>query len=224
MTVDVGIYGSWNGVSNCTISNCICSNFFKDGMWIKSLAGTSILACKCNNNSIKGIAIAGPCIVTSCECSNNGWDGISLAESSQASIGNCRCTDNGYRGIDIYAGQNVSITNCDIHQNKYDGIRLSGSSHCIITGNRIEDNGKKLNNTYAGIYLGVSGTVGSSYTTIQSNRIRKGSSPTQKYGIQIADSYCTGNMVTNNDLYSSGVTGSLSDAGTGTITTAGNRL
>ncbi len=43
------------------------------------------------------------------------------------------------------------------------------------------------------------------------------------YGVVISAG-STGNYITNNDLYTSGETGSISDAGTGTITAAGNRL
>lgn len=224
MVLDIGIYGSSTGVSNCVISNVTSKNFFKDGMWIKALSGVSLVSCNCINNGVKGIALSGPVLVSNCECSNNGWDGISVAEGSLCTINGCRVYNNSNRGIDLYISTNVTVNNCDIDQNKYDGLRLMASSHCIISGNRIEDNGKNIDNTYSGIYVTSSGATGSGYNSIQNNRIRKGTSPTQKYGIVITDTYCTRNVVTNNDMYSSGVTASFSDGGTSTVTTAGNRL
>lgn len=65
----------------------------------------------------------------------------------------------------------------------------------------------------------------SNSNVIQGNICRKGEyTNLPRYGIRINSADCDNNMVTNNDLYNSGVSASFSDAGTSTSTTAGNRL
>lgn len=41
--------------------------------------------------------------------------------------------------------------------------------------------------------------------------------------MRVDDADCNANLITNNDLLIAGQTGAISDLGTGTITTAGNR-
>lgn len=97
------------------------------------------------------------------------------------------------------------------------GIWVSDHSFNVIHDNKIHFGGWGTTDTYAGIFV----DGDSNENSIQGNHIR---STDFKYGIRIDNSTCDDNLVTNNDLLNSAVTASFSDAGTGTITTAGNRL
>lgn len=96
---------------------------------------------------------------------------------------------------------------------------LANAGHNVITSNIIFDNSKLADNTYSGICL----DDVCSYNNIQNNLARYHLANRQKYGIRVNSSNCIDNFVTNNDLTSSGLTAAFSDAGTGTVTTAGNR-
>lgn len=92
------------------------------------------------------------------------------------------------------------------------GILLSNTSDALV-----HDNSLYLCRT------GITITNDANYNSVQGNVIRSGVA-TGGYGIDIDDATCDGNLVTNNDLHLSGSLGSLRDLGTGTVTTAGNRL
>jgi parallel beta-helix repeat protein len=110
-------------------------------------------------------------------------------------------------GIEVnLIGTNVIISGNICLGNATDGI-VCGASNSIVEGNLCIDN------TNRGIY--VSGTN----CTVQGNTVRK-SSLTSGIGLRVEG---TGNFVTNNDLYNSGQT-KLSDGGSGTVVTAGNRV
>lgn len=130
--------------------------------------------------------------------------------------------------------QNNIIRNSLIHN----GIAQSGSSNTIT----LASNASIVDGYYVDkrIYL-VSGTGSgetkiitayngiSKVATVNSNWVATIDTTTQyeikgthRYGINIRAN-ASNNVVTNNDLLQSGVIGSLSDSGSGTITTAGNR-
>jgi hypothetical protein len=99
------------------------------------------------------------------------------------------------------------------------GIVLDGATRCLIQGNVISVVSTQTTNTYDGIQV-VTGLE----NNIQGNTIRKASAGVQnRYGIRI-EAGATSTFVTNNDLLTSGFTGSFSNAGVGTVTVAGNRL
>jgi parallel beta-helix repeat protein len=113
------------------------------------------------------------------------------------------------------------IVNCFIENFRNTGIYLESSSNNTISGNTCLENSQDANNTYDDINV----TDNCDYNNIQGNTCRAGGLTNKpRYGIRINTSDCDGNMVTNNDIRNDGFgTGSFSDAGTGTVTTAGNR-
>jgi hypothetical protein len=81
-------------------------------------------------------------------------------------------------------------------------------------GNTVVGNSQTTDNTYDGILIDGS----SNYNSVQGNTVRHAGGANQhKYGIYININTCNGTLVINNDLYLSGRTANLSDAGTGTI-------
>lgn len=157
----------------------------------------------------------------------NGKGGLYIVDSSYfAIIGNAYqgvTSGGGNSGIALYNAscQYNTIQNNNIKNAWASGITLYGACHNIISNNYIVKSDIAGAAGMAGILLDPYSGV-CVYNNIQNNTCRTGGSSVP-YGIRI-NSGCTGNIVTNNDLTSSGSSASLSDAGTGTITAAGNRL
>lgn len=104
------------------------------------------------------------------------------------------------------------------------GIYCLDLDEATIQGNRIEASSRQTDDTYSGIIL--DGDCDNN--SVLNNHVRRAASGNQpKYGIRIDDSTCNTNFVTGNDLLNSSKSGgtgaAYSDAGTGTVTTAGNR-
>ncbi len=123
-------------------------------------------------------------------------------------------------GLWLNAQENIVKGNY-IRGSRWHGIALdNGSSHNEVVGNYSIENSQELNNTYDNINI----TANSDYNNVQTNTARQGALASKpRYGLRINSGDSDANLVTNNDLYSSGVTDNLSDAGTGTVTAAGNR-
>jgi len=146
--------------------------------------------------------------------------GISFT-SSINNINNNYIHSAGQRGIYGNGGSYSNISDNLINTSSYEGILLTGSSYSNIIGNSVRNSSQALNNTYDNIML----TTDSDFNNVQCNKCTNtGGANQPRYGINIATADCNSNLVTNNDLINSGATGSLNDAGTGTITIAGNRL
>ncbi|WNM70132.1 tailspike contains pectin lyase domain [Myxococcus phage Mx1] len=126
---------------------------------------------------------------------------------------------NGY-GVFINTSTNCSVSDNTISQCTKDGIRLSGAVNVSVTGNFIDNVGTTTNDTYSCIFL----TTGSNNCSVLSNTCRTPATGNRtKYGVSVGTADCNGNFITNNDLLGSGVTSAFNDAGTGTVTVAGNR-
>lgn len=108
---------------------------------------------------------------------------------------------------------NNRIHNCNVH-----GLLINNTSfNTIIIGNSISNSSKAANNTYYDIYLSYVNN-----TTISNNTCRKASSGNQcKYNIY-SDSDCSGNLIINNNIELSGVSGSIVISDT-TSTIIGNK-
>lgn len=129
--------------------------------------------------------------------------------------------NNNQAGIEINACHYNAVINNYVMLNKYEGIYLYSCEFCTIIGNYVQANSQYATNYKSNITL----TNASSYNNVQGNKCYQGTYTNKpQYGISIATSDCNANLVTNNDLYQGGATGALSDTGTGTVTTAGNRL
>lgn len=110
-----------------------------------------------------------------------------------------------------------------LHSNR-DGILLVNADDNLVEGNRVERASSLTDDTYAGIMV----DGDSDNNLIVNNQVRRASTGNMpKYGIRVDDATCNANVVTNNDLLNSskaaGTGAAFSDAGTGTVTTAGNR-
>jgi hypothetical protein len=130
---------------------------------------------------------------------------------------------NTLNGIAINSTSSYNAFDCNIeYQNGLNGLLLGDtSSSNNVLGNISKENSQTTHNTSSGICI----TDSASYNNVQTNISRRGSlSNQQKFGITINNSLCTGNLVTNNDLYTGGATSSFYDGGTSTVTTSANRL
>lgn len=171
-------------------------------------------------------------VITGNVAQYNKFAGIALYNSSSyititgnLSEGNIENASNqGGLGIFLYGNsgqcnQNVVSGNV-VKGNHKHGIYLLGeANYNIIASNMVYDNSKLTNNTFDGISL----DANCDYNNIQNNTIRYNGGNDQRCGIRINNANCNANLVTNNDLNHSGVTAPFSDAGTGSVTTAGNR-
>lgn len=214
--------------TECTISSNTIEGSGFVGLYVTNSERNTI-----NGNTIKGTGVSDL--------------GIDLVTSSNNTIGNNTVTGTGSDGILIYSSSNNNALSANTTtNNKNNGINISlNSNHNTVIGNI-----SRLN-LYHGIYIGdahnniISNNIclenrqhpevlytadnirvaDGDYNNIQNNICRRGTLTLQpKYGINIATIGSVGNIVTNNDLYQSGATGSFSDSGTSTISTSGNRL
>jgi parallel beta-helix repeat protein len=207
-----GLAISLVGSSNCNIVGNNIIQAYSVGIRVDGATSHGI------NNTVVGNIIHKP-----------GNSGISiLGSASRSVISGNTVRESGLggnlgsgSGIDVTDGGRIVISNNNIHDGQEHGIILTGASQCAVVGNIIYDHGKRTNVTYDGIHLAGS----SDANNIQGNRIHRGFSGNQmRYGINVSVAGCDINVVTNNDLENSGGTGSLNNAGTGTVTAAGNRL
>jgi parallel beta-helix repeat protein len=191
-----GIYLETNCYNNTITGNNIMSNF----------AG-GILISYSNNNTVAGNT-----------CIENG-DGIGIYTGDNNAIVGNTCIRN-RNGIYIDTGNYNTITGNVCKESGYEGLDLYDSNHNSIIGNTIAASSQNGDGGYDNLFL-----YNSSYNTIQCNTIRAGTLANKPdYGIDIYNSDCVGNMVTNNDIYNDGFrSGSFYNRGTGTVTAAGNR-
>ena len=226
-----------NGSNNSIINNqCTFNGFY--GICLQTSQGNIIKGNYCGyNTSYDGIIIivGQGNIISENTCGYNGTDGISLQQSSvifcsNNVVSNNVTFNNGGNGIILYSNQtnnglqnNKVIGNCS-YLNGRVGIKVQDGSNNSICNNYCAENSQVANLNSGNIHVQAFSAT-ADYNNIQGNVCRRGSQANKpSFGIRIDSTACTGNLVTNNDLYLSGVTTSLSDNGTGTITTAGNRL
>lgn len=223
-TVQMNAYGIFcvtAGNNNNTImGNTIKSNT-NEGISI-SIGDKNIIADNIVQTNGSGGIDAGNSnynVITGNRCEGNTLYGIKVSGDYNSVTGNV-CQTNGSDGI-YMSSSNFNVLSGSICQaNNRHGIYLSDSSNNTIIGNSLIENSQITHNTNDNIIL----AGASNNNNVQSNTCRQGALTNKpKYGINISASTCTGNLVTNNDLTAGGATGTFSDAGTGTITTAGNK-
>lgn len=186
-----------------------------------TIAGNTCLA---NKTDIQGDGIyltsSTNNTVTGNTCQGSGCSGIFLYSSSLNTLTGNTCVGNNHGVYPNASSQNTIAGNTCRSNNRF-GIYLYASSNNTVTGNTCLENSQAANATYDNIYIGGD----SDYNNVQANTCRAGILTNKpRYGIYIGTADCDGNLVTNNDLYQGGATGAFSDAGTGTVTAAGNRL
>jgi len=234
--------------SDNTVSSNTCQGNDHSGIYLDASSDNTVSSNTCHENASCGIYLgtSSDNTVSSNTCQGNDHNGIYLNASSDNTVTGNTCRGNIiYGGIFLATSSDNTITGNTCQGNSNYGICLDSSSHNTISGNTCQGNG------YNGIYLSVSSdnTISgntciansqlstntdddiivagnSDYNNIQGNTCRAGTLTNKpRYGINIADATGDGNLVTNNDLYDDGFgTGSFNDAGTGTVTVAGNRV
>ncbi|MEA1998142.1 MAG: right-handed parallel beta-helix repeat-containing protein [Euryarchaeota archaeon] len=245
-----GIFASSN-ILYCTISGNTCRGNGRHGVQLSTACNdNSILGNACTSNTAANISLnscsrnvvdGNMCLTSSSSdgitiaseslhntiggntCAINFHYGIylQLASNSNTIVGNS-CYYNESDGINIATLSNHNIISGNTSQNNlYHGIEMSESSNNTITDNTCVANSQSITNTQDNISV----TTDSNYNNIQGNTSRSaGGAKVPRYGINVADATCNGNMVTNNDVHNDGFgTGTINDSGTGTVTAAGNR-
>ena len=203
------------------IVNCQGIDNDQSGLWVGDLVNSKsnnikIMGCRFDNNAIAG-AIVGEgsgYLVQNNSFVGNAVVGVILNVVENSTIvGNvCRQTASSgvfsLAGMSVYASNDNTITGNACSDCYYWGMALEYSQRNIITDNVCSN---------AETQSGIAVLNASHYNTIQNNKCYNNGD----YGIAI-EAASNNNQVTNNDL-AGNTTGGLSDAGTGTITAAGNR-
>lgn len=202
--------------SESTVINCVIEA--AGGIAIEATGGTSIIGNRLYNCEDEGIVstASGSLIVGNyVEGDFAGDYGIRMTSGPIQCIGNhVERFDSGI----LMQGSAILTLGNEVTICSKDGIVLNanfGASSCF--NNIITSCGGGTTDTYSGILL----KDDTNECNVQGNTVR---SSDLKYGINISTADCDDNLVTNNDLLNSAVTASFNDAGTGTITVAGNRL
>lgn len=182
------------GVSLTTCTNCVVMGMVLTGSAASGIVDATgsdnvITGNECLDNSDYGITVESPrCSVNANICRNNTKDGIYIS--------NAYCT--------------VSENLCS--ENHQRGIYLVGATHAVVANNVCYANSQATDNTYDGIILSAA-----DYCLVQGNVVRKGALTNHhRYGINVSAATCDGCTIEGNDLYASGDTGDLNDAGTAT--------
>lgn len=198
---------SSNGISLVSGSN----NNMVSGNIVQDNAQIGIQVQSSNYNVVLGNTIRG--ISTS-------FEGIGLSSASNNTI-NGNTIQGASSGFYSSSSNNNVIAGNTMQGNRICGILMQSSSNNVVLGNTCFENSQATDNTNDNIKL--NGT--SNTNNIQGNTCRQGVLTNKpRYGIRVDAATCTGNMITNNDLTTGGATGAFSDAGTGTVTTAGNKV
>lgn len=222
---------SFTVLSNCNATNCVVAGFVIFGNHV------DLVGCHANNcgdgfdldadNTVAGCTaegctgigfIAGNSFLSACRASGNGGVGIAASNGS-AVIG---CEIEGVTSATV-SGLTV-VSECVVIGNRLDsggghGIAITGNDN-VVSNNLVTRWGQQANITYDGINL-----TSADRNNVQGNTVRHGGTANRhRYGINVSNAASDDNLVTNNDLLNSATTGSLNNAGTGTVTAAGNRL
>ena len=239
--IDFG-FGSSYGLS---LRNVVVKNHTNSGIHITGGNRCEIINCKSVNNGVTGLWY-GPTITTEIGAnikisgntfSENDQLGMYVSYAEDVLIQNNVLVGNGDAGIIAYYVKNSAIVGNTTRQINSTGIyRLAGIALVSCNDNTVSGN-TSSDNVYWGMSLeysdrnivtdnvcsnsvnasGIILTATSSYNTVQNNKCYNN----PIYGIRI-DAGANYNQVTNNDIVGN-TTGGLSNAGTGTVTTAGNR-
>jgi len=200
--------------NNNTVSGNICQGNAWSGIYFLGNLNTGS-GNVCQDNDQNGISIGGNNnSIVSNICQGNGLSGIYLSNSVTNIITSNTCQENNINGIYLTFSSNNNVISSNTCQGNNDhGIRLESSDHNAIVSNTCTENSQAISNNYDDISLSLS-----DYNNIQGNTCRAGALDNKpRYGINISDASCDGNLVTNNNLYNDGFgTAAFNDAGTGT--------
>lgn len=207
-----GIY-IYNSSYNVVVGNS-CTRNNRYGLLLESVSQTVVTGNTCYQNGYSGIRTSSfteNAIVGNVLRSNND-KGLEISGTKNVVAGNL-VLNSYYHGITLTTSTLNTVANNIVQGSGYAGINLETSSNNSINGNICLENGKYWNNFYDQIKL----YTNSDYNNIQGNTCRQGALANKpRYGIYIETADCDGNIVENNDLYSAGASGPLSDLGTNT--------
>jgi len=134
------------------------------------------------------------------------------AYSGGANIMNNVSYANGGAGITIQTSDGAIVTDNRVYNNGIHGIWNRSANDSIISNNRVYNNSQNANNTSSEIWI----EYGADNCVINGNVVYCRAANKAKYCIRIESAACMNNIVTCN-YTEGGVTGNISDAGTGTI-------
>lgn len=150
--------------------------------------------------------------------SRGGSSGVRFDNVTDGGVFDSDISRNAVNGVYLNNTTNVAVKSNRIKANKQRGVLGVSADDGAIKLNEFDKNSDTNINVYDDITL-----ITSSYNDMQLNKFRNSLSTT-RYNIAIDDTGCVSNLVANNDLRGSGNTGTISDAGTSTVTTSGNRV
>lgn len=145
-----------------------------------------------------------------CEGGSSGDESIMLLSAScHNTITGNTCNNNLKHGIYLLdASNNNTISGNTCQGNDRYGIFISASHNNNIIGNTCVENSQAADNTWANIQL-----TGADYNLLEANLCRMGALANQpNYGIEL-DADSDHNIVRDNDLHDSGLTGPINDLG-----------
>lgn len=155
------------------------------------------------------------CVISDNVILNSSTTGIRY-DANYGTISGNSINNSTVNGIYIESDDNVISGNA-IEGCGQEGIYITGATSNIITGNLVKNAGETTNNTYDAIFI----DTGSDRNIITGNRVRATSANVPRYGINISNSTCDNNIVSNN-IVTDASTGQINDAGTGTVTDGSN--
>lgn len=203
-----GIY-MHTGNNDNVVSNNIISGNEDIGIYIDAGNRNTVAYNIISGNGDDGIICESSFSILTSNIISGNKDGILIVDSINVAItSNIVAGNTGY-GIFLAFCYNSVINDNAIINNGWWGIYIGKSDNNIISKNMISGNGRVSSNEQSGITLD-----DSDYNLISGNVLRHGGY--QKYGIEISNSLCNYNMVEGNNLYASGLTGDLYNAGSNT--------
>ena len=141
-------------------------------------------------------------------------------------VANCIFDNNDY-GPSIESGSEyITVHDCVIRRSQYSGLYISSASHITFKNNIILESSQITNNAWPDIKIeGGGGSDPVTDNDIQGNIVRAGAQANKsKYAIEVNNSNCVRTLISSNDFYGAGVTGTFLDNGANTNYGAGNRI
>ncbi len=204
---------------NSMIQNIIIKDCKNNGIDIRGNKN-NILNCSLDGCEGYGINIYGNSNIISSNFISNCLYGIRNRVSTDGNISKNIIENSLSHGLLLYFNDNFTIFGNTINNSGHAGLYMEKVSQSKILSNIITGSSGETNNSYSNIQI----ATDCLYNSIQSNMCRKGIINFPQYGIAITSNTSTGNLITSNDLYDSGVTASINDAGDQTNSGSGNRI
>lgn len=200
-----------NSATGAVISGCIDSG--SGGAVVVSSVGIPGLSQRC---TVVGCIGEGNDLVSGCGCNFCG-------DTQDSIITGCAYSGYGF-GIFLFGGSERNVISGNVcYKNGESGIGFAANADApndtsdnIFTGNLFHSNSQRADNTYPNIMVGYAGGNGFAHRNhIIGNTCRRGILANKpKYGIEIQVAASKNNVIGNNDLYDSGSTSAIGDAGT----------